>query len=200
MTTSRLSLHLCSTEADRQEVVALRDCRYRERLGLQPSQWAEDEERDAAGWVFLLSDDDRPVATVRVIPMGAIRTELGDLGRLPDGCERDPWLCEVTRIAAEDRAGPELPYSAYLFGAVGVWLIDANLHRYIGYCRTTLVPFFRAVGAKQVGELFRIPGRGDTEYVLIAGQLTEVIDSVVGLGARRDHLPGLSEPVGEHQR
>ena len=179
----------------------MRDRRYHERLGLRPSQWLDDEERDAAGWVFILRDSGRPAATVRVIPMGVASTELGNLGRLPEGCERDPHLCEVTRIAAEKRPSSELPYSAYLFGAAGAWLVETtDLRRYIGYCRTALLPFFSAVGAREIGDPFEIPGRGDTDYVLIGGHLTDVVDSVVGLGAKREDLPSLSEPVGGRQR
>jgi hypothetical protein len=146
---------------------------YRQRLGLDPSHWLAEAERDREGHLFILYAGDTPVATGRALSIHSRLCELRDWITIPTGLANAPDMCEIGRIAARSAAG-STSYGPVLLGLGAQWLL-ANTHfrRYIAYCRTPLIPLYRRIGGKVLDVRFKIPGRGDAQYVVIVGQLEQ---------------------------
>jgi hypothetical protein len=167
-----LSLELARTEADFAEAARLRDSVYRERLGLDPSTWRDEAARDRAGYAFLLRDRGELVGTGRAIRTDSPLCELRMLGRLPTELEDSVDACEVGRIATVRGGGAS--YGAVMLCLGARWLLDHTaLQQYAAYTRMSLVKVYQRVGAVEVGPRFQIAGRGDTEYVVMIGQLAD---------------------------
>ncbi len=70
-----------------------------------------------------------------------------------------------------------------LFSLSVTWLLhETELRRYLAYVRVPLLGYYRAFGAKAYGEPFKIPERGDGDYILVGGLLEE------GANATRTYL------------
>ena len=99
-------------------------------------------------------------------------------------------LTALGRIATTGGTGPGgVPYGAALLCLGARWLTDnTGLRRYVAYCRTALVPLYQAVGAVDLEVRFRLPGRGDALYAVVAGDLAT--PSVLATGIAGPALVG----------
>lgn len=167
------SLHLARTSAEMAEARRLRDEVYRSRLGLDPARWEHEDERDRAGYVFLLRDHGDLAGTGRVTPTSSPLCEIRQLGYLPADLYDARDLCEVGRMATRRRTdGIAASFVILCLGAR--WLLQhSHLRRYVAYTRLHRLPLFEQVGASDLGVRFTIPDRGDAEYALIIGDVAD---------------------------
>jgi hypothetical protein len=163
------------TDTDRRDALAVRSLAYRARLGLDPSRWQDDRYRDAEGLLPVLRVDDVTVASARVLAVASPYCELRTLGHLPMWAERDPYICEVNRVAAINKAAHGL-HSARLFVLGIMWLLGHTVYRrYVASIRHSLLPFYEALGARAVSATFEIAERGNADYIAIYGSFARTM-------------------------
>ncbi len=177
------SVHLARTPVDLAEARNLRDVVYRTRLGLDTQRWNQEDARDRAGHVFLLREHSVLVGTGRALRTDSPLCEIRELGRLPADLETATDTCEVSRIATR-RCSDGLPASLLLLGMGAEWLLEhTDLRRYVAYARVSVLWLYQKVGAVDLGTRFRISDRGDSEYGVILGGLSDAAAAVDRFGA-----------------
>jgi hypothetical protein len=178
------SLHLARTPAEIAEARRFRDEVYRCRLGLDPASWQQEDERDRAGYVFLLTEHGEFVGTGRATPTSSPLAEIRELGYLPAHLDGATDVCEVGRMATRRRSdGISVSFVILCLGAQ--WLLEhTGLRRYVAYTRVARVPQFQQVGASDLGIRFQIPDRGEAEYAVMIGDIADAAAVVDRLGAK----------------
>lgn len=176
------SLELARSAAQFAEARRLRDDVYRTRLGLDTRQWTDEDERDQAGYPFLLRENGVLVGTGRAVRTDLPACEIRALGQLPAHLTEATDVCEVGRIATRRRTDG-IPASFVLLGLGAQWLLEhTGLRRYVAYARVPMLSRYQLIGAIDMGTRFQIPDRGDAQYAVILGDLADAAAAVRRLG------------------
>ena len=178
------SLSPASSLAELETAAALRRRIFLERRCVTFDEDLE-ARRDRQGHVFLLFDQQTPVAVGRVLchPPRPTATDLSHIAR-SGGADS-----EVGRVCClASRQTHAYPLLLLTLGAR--WLLEHTpLRRYVAYCHPKLVFTYRKFGAV-AGEELTIPGRADA-YRLVSGEYRDAArfgSHFLGLDPR---LPGV---------
>lgn len=162
-----------SSDTEIAEARKIRDYIYQQRLGLVPTEWDKEDQRDVYGTVMIMRDCGQAVATVRLTPITSSYAEMHDLGIVPDQIMNADDVMEVSRLAAIPRDNNRSrPYSGLLLPAAARWCLDhTDAKRFIAYCRTSVLKLMVAMGSEPVGQPFNIRERTEETYHVIKGDI-----------------------------
>jgi len=168
-----LTLEWATTETTLNEAYQLR----REKYEIISPHVNLNDERDALqdkhSIIFLLKNEEEPVATVRATPATLGMSLLDRLNCLPQDLATHEDTVEVSRVAAIPCQSGSIPYSLVALVAGARWLLmQTSFKSFFAYCRVPLARFYQAVGAQKKGTNFTINGYGDIKYTLVEGLLT----------------------------
>jgi hypothetical protein len=113
--------------------------------------------------------DDIVVATLRILPVMSGKSELEGLGRLPERYLADRHMWELGRMAARKSELVRGPLIPHLFAWAAAWAFEhLDLRHIIAYCRESMLPRFRSLGAEVVDGPYDLAERGTGYYTVVA--------------------------------
>jgi hypothetical protein len=177
------------------EVQSLRYQQYQARTPDVVAELLRDFEFDRRGFVFLLRDQSRPVATGRIIRADSGVIALHRLAALSEPILRDPKVCEISRLAAVAASGTLLAFGTAMFGlGLGAkWALQHTpFERYVAYCQVSLLKLYRKVNARPCSEEFTLPNREERRFLLVEGRLEDAAEACSSM-LSRFHVEPLTE-------
>ncbi|HSV24503.1 MAG TPA: hypothetical protein VLJ17_15930 [Xanthobacteraceae bacterium] len=177
------------------EVQSLRYQQYQARTPDVVPELLRDFEFDRRGFVFLLRDRSRPVATGRIIRVDSGVIALHHLAALPQPILRDPKVCEISRLAALAAGGTLLAFGTAMFGlGLGAsWALQHTpFERYVAYCQVAFLKLYTKVKAHPCSEEFTLPNREERRFLLVEGRLEDAAEACSTMLSRY-HIEPLTE-------